>query len=171
MPTLAALMGGPEAMMEITPSNRSSRVERCLAELLPVSAGPARRAGARDRRRGDQCAKASTFAKMTGVRRVEASNDPKLANLRMGSSCSGAHARQCDSIQTKLDNADVPAAIDEIPNVSTNTTAQWSLNAIELMELVGKERAPSSTNHRAGQSTRVIYCRILVTHKNRPHLQ
>ncbi len=29
--------------------------------------------------------------------------------------------------------------IDEIGNVSTNNTAQWCLNAIELLELIGKD--------------------------------
>jgi hypothetical protein len=39
----------------------------------------------------------------------------------------------------KVDGADVPVAIDEIRNASTNATSQWCLNAIELLELVGKD--------------------------------
>ncbi|HSV12670.1 MAG TPA: hypothetical protein VLI90_00310, partial [Tepidisphaeraceae bacterium] len=42
----------------------------------------------------------------------------------------------------KVDNADVPATIDEIRNASTNATSQWCLNAIELLEMVGKEIPP-----------------------------
>jgi len=37
----------------------------------------------------------------------------------------------------KIESPDVPHALDEIPFVSTNDTAQWSLNAIELLQLVG----------------------------------
>jgi hypothetical protein len=36
---------------------------------------------------------------------------------------------------------EVMRPLNEIPFVSTNTTAQWSLNAIELLELAG-DRMP-----------------------------
>jgi len=37
---------------------------------------------------------------------------------------------------------EVPSPIDEIRNISTNSTSQWCLNAIELLELVG-DRIPA----------------------------
>jgi hypothetical protein len=46
-------------------------------------------------------------------------------------------ARQMFS-STRIESADVPIAVDEVAGVSTNNTAQWSLNAIELLEMVGK---------------------------------
>ena len=36
----------------------------------------------------------------------------------------------------RIKQPDVLQDMDEIPNVSTNTTAQWSLNAIELLEMI-----------------------------------
>jgi len=41
-------------------------------------------------------------------------------------------------LSARIESADVPIAVDEVPGVSTNSTSQWSLNAIELLELVGK---------------------------------
>jgi hypothetical protein len=42
----------------------------------------------------------------------------------------------------KVVGPEVPAAMDEISNISTNSTSQWCLNAIELLELVG-DSAPA----------------------------
>jgi hypothetical protein len=39
----------------------------------------------------------------------------------------------------RVDGPQVPAAIDEISNISTNSTSQWCLNAIELLELAKDE--------------------------------
>jgi hypothetical protein len=35
--------------------------------------------------------------------------------------------------------ADVAEAVDEIKNISTNSTGQWCLNAIELLEFVPEQ--------------------------------
>ena len=40
-----------------------------------------------------------------------------------------------------------PEPIDEIRNVSTNNTAQWCLNAIELLELV-PDQMPANAGRR-----------------------
>ena len=72
-------------------------------------------------------------------------NDPKLADRAWEELFGRSRGSMFDS-KTR-DDASVPAPIDEIPFVSTNTTAQWSLNAIELLELVGKNvppRAPTT---------------------------
>ena len=37
----------------------------------------------------------------------------------------------------EVNGPDVPEPVDEISFVSTNDTSQWSLNAIELLQLVG----------------------------------
>jgi hypothetical protein len=39
----------------------------------------------------------------------------------------------------RINSPDVIKSLDEIGNISTNNTAQWCLNAIELLELIGKE--------------------------------
>jgi hypothetical protein len=75
------------------------------------------------------------FSKMTGWAAWKL-NDTKLADRAWEHFFSFARRAPFDSV--RIDNADVPSPITEIPNVSTNSTAQWSLNAIELLELVGK---------------------------------
>jgi len=39
----------------------------------------------------------------------------------------------------KVDGPAVPSPIDEINNISTNSTSQWCLNAIELLQLAGND--------------------------------
>jgi YetA-like protein len=39
----------------------------------------------------------------------------------------------------RINSPDVLKSLDEIGGISTNNTAQWCLNAIELLELIGKE--------------------------------
>ncbi|MDZ7876145.1 MAG: hypothetical protein U5L45_00665 [Saprospiraceae bacterium] len=44
-----------------------------------------------------------------------------------------------------LNSPDVLKSLDEISNISTNNTAQWCLNAIELLELIGKDLPKENT--------------------------
>jgi hypothetical protein len=43
----------------------------------------------------------------------------------------------------KVSGPAVPEVVDEIPNVSTNSTSQWCLNAIELLQMIGDQLAPN----------------------------
>ena len=44
----------------------------------------------------------------------------------------------------KVDSAEFIAPIEEVPGVSTNSTAQWCLNAIEVLAMCG-DQAPDIT--------------------------
>ena len=78
-------------------------------------------------------------------------NDPKLAQ-RAWKDFLTADPRG-ESLQTfsfkKIEGAGVPLPVDEVSGVSTNNTAQWCLNAIELLEMVGKH-LPESDPRWAG---------------------
>ena len=86
------------------------------------------------------------FSKMTAWAAWKL-DDPKLATRAWDHFL--ARGRRDPFTSVKINDANVPAAIDEIRNVSTNSTSQWSLNAIELLELVGNDipqRPTTSTN-------------------------
>jgi hypothetical protein len=63
-----------------------------------------------------------------------------------------------ETSSARVESADVPIAADEVPGVSTNSTSQSSLNAIELLELVGKY-LPCQKDGNASRS-----CRPLTRH-------
>ncbi|HEX3356203.1 MAG TPA: hypothetical protein VHS31_04395 [Tepidisphaeraceae bacterium] len=143
VPTLAALMGGPELCFEMNPViNLPEWNDAWLNYCRYLQAPPEEQRPAI----GGAVTNAHnpTFAKMTAYA-AHALNDPKLAARAWDELLDRRAAGRFDS--KRIDNADVPAPIDEIPFVSTNDTSQWSLNAIELLELVGKDipnQAPST---------------------------
>jgi hypothetical protein len=67
---------------------------------------------------------------------ARAMKDPKLA-ARAWQEFFGRDGGRERWVSKRLEGPDVPVPVDEVPEVSTNDTAQWSLNAIELLELVG----------------------------------
>ena len=135
IPHLAALMGGPEAMMEITPLLDLPEWSDAWLNYCQYLQAP------RDEQRQAiggviNSGQGPHFSKMTAYAAWKL-NDPKLAERAWQQFLGNGRRGPFDSV--KIADANVPKAIDEIPNVSTNNTAQWSLNAIELLELVGKQ--------------------------------
>jgi hypothetical protein len=133
VPTLAALQGGPEAMMEITPlidlpEWNDAWLNYCQYLQAPRDEQRQSIGGVINSQHGP------TFAKMTAWAAWKL-KDPKLADRAWEEFLGRTRGAPFDSV--KRDGPDIPAPIDEIPFVSTNNTAQWSLNAIELLELVG----------------------------------
>jgi hypothetical protein len=131
-PSLLSLFGGPEMNTEI----------------IPVMDDPAWTAAwlaycAHDNGREADHARLTAYA-------AYVTKDPKLGAsaweqlFRLGP---GASPTRFNS--HKVDGANVAEAVDEIRNVSTNGTAQWCLNAIELLEMV-----PDSMPNKVGPQTR-----------------
>jgi hypothetical protein len=135
-------MGGPEAMMEITPlidlpEWNDAWLNYCQYLQAPRDEQRQAIGGAINSGQGPH------FSKMTAWAAWKL-NDPKLA-ARAWEQFLGRGRRELFA-STRLTDADVQAPVDEIRFVSTNNTAQWSLNAIELLELVGKhipDRTPT----------------------------
>ena len=134
IPHLAALMGGPELMMELTPlidlpEWNDAWLNYCRYLQAPRDEQQQQIGGVVNNGRG------ANFSRMTAYA-ARAMNDPKLA-ARAWQEFFGRDGGRERFVAKRLDGPDVPVPVDESPEVSTNDTAQWSLNAIELLELVG----------------------------------
>ncbi|HEU4390283.1 MAG TPA: Tat pathway signal sequence domain protein [Blastocatellia bacterium] len=136
VPHLAALMGGPELSFEMTPLiglpewtdawlNYCEYLQAPREEQVKVLGGPV------DNGRGPHYSKMTAFAAFV-------KQDAKLASRAWQEFLGNPQRGRAPFAAKRLDGADVPSSVDEIPGVSTNNAAQWSLNAIELLELVGK---------------------------------
>jgi len=138
VPHLAALFGGPELCFEMRglftlPEWDEAWLQYCELLTAPAEEQAKVLGAAMNSSRGDSYAKMAAFA-------AYVKQDPKLAQRAWGDflgSGPKVNARPMFS-STRLEGPDVPVAVDEITGVSTNNTAQWSLNAIELLEMVGR---------------------------------
>lgn len=138
IPHLAALFGGPELCFEMRglitlPEWDEAWLQYC--ELLTAAPEEQTKVlgAAMNSSRGSAYAKMAAFA-------AYVKQDPGLAQRAwrdfLGSATRDGARPMFAS--RRIDVPDVPMAVDEVSGVSTNNTAQWSLNAIELLEMVGK---------------------------------
>ena len=65
-------------------------------------------------------------------------NDPDLIQ-RAWREFFGRRTRRTRYVPRRIEGPDVLNPIDEVRTIGTNGTAQWCLNAIELLELIGDE--------------------------------
>ena len=143
VPHLAALMGGPELCFEMTPliglqEWTDAWLNYCEYLQAPREEQVKVLGGAVDNGRGPHYSKMTAYAAF--IRQ-----DPKLAARAWQEFLGNPQRARAMFSARRLDGPDVPNPFDEIPGVSTNNTAQWSLNAIELLELVGKYLPESDT--------------------------
>ncbi|HKX32689.1 MAG TPA: Tat pathway signal sequence domain protein, partial [Blastocatellia bacterium] len=136
---LAPLMGGPELSFELTPLlNLPEWNEAWLHYCEWLTAPPEEQRAAlgapMNTSRGYYYARMAAYAAFI-------KKDPKLAArawqdlLTVGGTGCGGRLFQ----PRHVTGPEVPSPFDEIPGISTNRIAQWSLNAIQLLELVGRE--------------------------------
>jgi hypothetical protein len=137
VPHLANLMGGPEFCFEVRtvidlPEWNEAWLHYC--ELLTAPQDQQKKAlgAAVNSSRGSHYARMAAFA-------AYIKNDPKLAQRAWQDffGASGKPGRPQFSAR-RVEGPDFPVPVDEVPGASTNNTAQWCLNAIELLEMVGK---------------------------------
>ena len=136
IPHLAALMGGPELMMELTPLVNEPAWTRAWLQYCRYLQAPAdeqRKAlgGTITNGRGPDFARLTAYAAFVD-------KDPMLA-ARAWNAFLGRGPRRDRFDWQRIDGADVPDPVDEIRRISTNETSQWSLNAIEMLELIGPD--------------------------------
>jgi hypothetical protein len=138
IPHLAALFGGPELCFEMhglihLPEWDEAWMQYCGLLTAPADEQTKILGAAMNSSQGNWYAKMAAFA-------AYVNQDPKLAHRAwqdfLGSPSKNAAGEVFAS--GRIAGPDVPIAADEVPGVSTNSTAQWCLNAIELMEMVGK---------------------------------
>ena len=138
IPHLAALMGGPELMMELSPlidlpEWNEAWLNYCRYLQAPADEQKAAIGGTVTNGRGPH------FSRMTAYA-AHVLKDAKLAARAWQEFFRAVpgNSRQ-GFVSRRLDGADVPNPVDEVPDVSTNDTAQWCLNAIELLQLIGDQ--------------------------------
>jgi hypothetical protein len=139
VPHLAALMGGPELCLELTPLVGSPEWSEAWLHYCRYLQAPA---AEQERVLGSAVnnGRGPHFARMTAYA-AHVTGDSTLAArawqefLRTGSDT----ARRRLFAPNRLTTPGVPVPVDEAAHVSTNDTAQWSLNAIQLLALVGDE--------------------------------
>jgi hypothetical protein len=137
VPTLAALMGGPEFCFEVRtvidlPEWNEAWLHYC--EFLTASAAEQKKAlGATvNGGRGAHYARMPAFAAFV-------KKDAKLAQHAWQEFLGGKGGGQKQLFQSRtIQGPEYPIVVDEVPGVSTNNTAQWCLNAIELLEMIGE---------------------------------
>jgi hypothetical protein len=146
VPSLAALFGGPELMFEINPVIDDPQWTDAWMQYCQLLAAPR---DEQEKALGNvvKTGAGADYARMAAYA-AYVKHDPKLAARaweqflhagNLGGTAPGAAAPRDPFEIHKLDGSDVPTAIDEIRNASTNATSQWCLNAIELLQLVGDQ--------------------------------
>jgi len=142
VPKLAGLFGGPELMFEIDPviGNKAWNADFVhYAQYVSAPATVQRNVlgGTTEGANRD-----SDFARMAAYAGL-IEHDPALGARAWAQFL---HAGGNDVVAARdpfkprlVNDASVLKPITEIPNISTNTTAQWCLNAIELLQLAGAE--------------------------------
>jgi hypothetical protein len=160
VPSLAPLFGGPELNFEMIPVINDAQWTAAWMQYCELLAAPREQqeqvlGNAVNSGRGADYARMAAYA-------AYVKKDPQLAAraweqfLRagnLGGASPGAEPPRDPFDVHKIDGPDVPEPIDEIRGVSTNATSQWSLNAIELLELVG-QYIPANDPRWAGGNAR-----------------
>jgi hypothetical protein len=138
VPHLAALMGGPELAFEMTPlidlpEWTEAWLHYCEYLTAPAEEQVKALGAAMNSSRGPWYARMAAYAAYMkqDIRLAERAWRDFLATGRRGQSNQLFSPR-------KIENANVPLPLNEVLGVSTNDTAQWSLNAIQLLEMVGE---------------------------------
>ncbi|SDJ90280.1 hypothetical protein SAMN05421823_101376 [Catalinimonas alkaloidigena] len=133
---LSALMGGPEVAFELTHLLQNKKWDRLWLQFCRLWGAP-------------EANIAEALGKPAALGRPElwyarfpayvaaVENDPASAarawDWFLGDKTQGPFEAH------RVDGADVLKPVREVPTISTNNTAQWCLNAIELLELVGDQ--------------------------------
>jgi hypothetical protein len=132
--TLANLMGGPEVMFELTDVLGSPQWTKLWLQYCSLYGAPR-----------DEVQKAfgvsaslqrleSDFARLPAYA-AKATNNPELAKRAWSAFLRRGRSEVFP--MHRVEGPDILNPIDEVPRLSTNGAAQWSLNAIELLALIG----------------------------------
>jgi hypothetical protein len=129
---LAMIMGGAEVCMELTDILDSEQWNTLLQQYCLLYNQPQDRVGG-----GSY---PNWHARLTAYL-ATVKDDPEMARRAWSEFMRRSITSRSRYEATRVEGPDVLNPIDEVPMMSTNDTAQWCLNAIELLGLVG-EYAP-----------------------------
>lgn len=143
VPSLAALFGGPELMFEIdplvdVPEWNDAFLQYCQYLDAPRDVQKKVLGGVVNTGRGGDFARMAAYA-------AYKEKDAQLAARAWDQFLHPGRRTTMDRFDSrKIGGPEVPTPVDEIPDVSTNSTSQWCLNAIELLQMIGDELPPDA---------------------------
>jgi hypothetical protein len=131
---LTVLMGGPEVAYELTDLLQNptwTKLWKQYCELYGAPKEEVQKAFGRN----VQLGMSGPWYSRLPAYASKLNNDPKFAQRAWKEFLSEKTKSQFDA--RKVEGADVLKPLEEVPGISTNNTAQWCLNAIQLLELIG----------------------------------
>ncbi len=131
---LTVLMGGPEVAFELADLLQEKSWDKLWLQYSALYGAPEEEIRKAFGRKANLGTLSPHFARLPAYV-AKKKNDPEYARRAWTEFLDKRTAAQFDPEQTGGVEAIKP--LQEIPDVSTNNTAQWSLNAIQLLELVG----------------------------------
>ena len=136
---LSVLMGGPEVAFELTHLLQNKKWDKLWMQFCKLYAAPKEvieKEFGKGVKLGDPgpwyARLPAYYAKVTGDKTYSARAWDEFFNA-------GAKRYHTDFDMQKFDGIESLQPVYEVKGVSTNNTAQWCLNAIELLQLVGNE--------------------------------
>ena len=131
---LSILMGGPEIINELIPLLDDENLKRLWLQFCKFYGASQEEIVKEFGKRGNLGQRAPDYSRLPAyVARV--TNDSKWAELAWNQFLVPRTATQFDWKWVTGANAVKP--LFEVPTISTNSTAQWCLNAIQLLSLIG----------------------------------
>lgn len=138
---LAVLMGGPEVAFELTDLMKNPTWKKLWLQYCKLYGAPEAEVVKAFGKRGNLGNGGVDFARLPAFV-YKVTGDTLYATKAWDEFLSTRTQGQFDTVN--LGGTEVFKPLVEIPRVSTNSTAQWSLNAIELLELAG-DRMPAGS--------------------------
>ena len=137
---LSVLMGGPEIAYELTDLLADASWNKLWLQFTSLYGAPREEINKAFGRAVSLGNPGPWYARMPAFAAV-LTNDPKYAERAWREFLSPRTKGQFDS--RTVTGAEAIKTIEEVPGISTNNTAQWCLNAIQLLQLVG-DKMPDS---------------------------
>jgi hypothetical protein len=131
---LSVLMGGPEIAYELTDLLQDKTWNSLWLQFASLYGAPKEEVVKALGKAGQTGMPGPWYARMPAYA-ASATKDASFAKRAWTEFLAPRTANQFDSRRVELPNAVKP--LEEVPDISTNNTAQWCLNAIQLLQLVG----------------------------------
>jgi hypothetical protein len=132
--TLANLMGGPEVVSEMTELLNNPEWTKLWVQYCSLYGAPRDEVQKAFGVNASLASLGGDFARLPAYA-AKATNNPELAKRAWAAFL---RRNRTEIFPTRhIEGPEVLNPIDEVPRLSTNGSSQWSLNAIELLELIG----------------------------------
>jgi hypothetical protein len=131
---LSALMGGPEVAFELTDLLQNAEWNRLWLQYCTLWGAPRQDIEKALGKSGQLGQTGHWYARLPAYA-ARSSNDPLLTERAWDWFLNEKTRAQFDT--KTVQGADAIKVLQEVPQISTNNTAQWALNAIQFLELVG----------------------------------